>query len=357
MTIIRRSPYDIPPQLAHDLIQSIPEGIVVVDDVGRVTFFNHGAEQITGWKAKSALNKPVERILPVTGGESFLERVTPKSSLPPVDIFRQDGKEITLAVSRTDFNLQGEPGLWTVLVLRDVTKSDAVQRLRSYFLSNISHEFRTPLSALKASVELLLEDFDDFSPAETASLLNSVHFSVTGLQTLIDNLLESTSIEAGKFEIRRRPTNLETLTAETTRVMKPLLDRRNQKLQIDIPDQLPRINVDPMRLSQVLVNLLSNASKYGPMDQPIDVNITLIDDNIKVTVEDRGEGIPAGDRENIFLRFIRLDNKDQAQYGIGLGLAVVKTIVEQHGGQVGYDERPGGGSIFWFTIPLEVVLS
>jgi PAS domain S-box-containing protein len=357
MTDTRRSPYDIPPQLAHDLIQSIPEGIVVVDDAGRVTFFNHGAEQITGWKAKNTINEPVDRILSLKGGESILERITSRSSLPPVDIFRHDGQEITLAVSRTDFDLQGETGWWTVLVLRDVTKSDAVQRLRSYFLSNISHEFRTPLSALKASVELLLEDFDDLSPAETASLLNSVHFSVTGLQTLIDNLLESTSIEAGRFEIRRRPTNLETLMAETARVMKPLLDRRNQKLQIDLPENLPRINVDPMRLSQVLVNLLSNASKYGPMDQPIDVNITLVDNGIKVTVEDRGEGIPIGDRENIFLRYIRLDNKDQAQYGIGLGLAVVKTIVEQHGGLVGYDERPGGGSIFWFTMPLEVVPS
>ena len=142
--------------------------------------------------------------------------------------------------------------------------------MRSYFLANISHEFRTPLSALKASVELLLEGVTEFSLDETLELVKSIHFSLTALQTLIDNLLESVSIEAGRFRIRRRPTDLNLMITEAQILMKPLLERRNQKLQISLPPYLPKADVDAMRLTQVLVNLLSNASKYSPIDQPID---------------------------------------------------------------------------------------
>ena len=109
-----------------------------------------------------------------------------------------------------------------------------------------------------------------------------------------------------------------------------------------------------MRLTQVLVNLLSNASKYSPIDQPIEISLSLEENNaFKISISDRGPGISSEDKENIFRRFIRRDEKDKAQYGIGLGLAVVKMIVESHGGTVALDDRPGGGSIFWFTIPIQ----
>ena len=102
------------------------------------------------------------------------------------------------------------------------------------------------------------------------------------------------------------------------------------------------------------MNLLSNASKYSPIDQPIEISLSLQEKNaFKISISDRGPGISSEDKANIFRRFIRRDEKDKAQYGIGLGLSVVKTIVESHGGIVALDERPGGGSIFWFTIPIQ----
>ena len=108
-----------------------------------------------------------------------------------------------------------------------------------------------------------------------------------------------------------------------------------------------------MRLTQVLVNLLSNASKYGPTDEPIELTLDVPQDVLRVSVADHGSGIPLDERENLFRRFIRLDEENNTQYGVGLGLSVVKAIVESHGGSVGLDERVGGGSVFWFTIPLE----
>jgi two-component system sensor histidine kinase KdpD len=136
-----------------------------------------------------------------------------------------------------------------------------------------------------------------------------------------------------------------------------LLERRNQNLVTSFPADLPRAEVDPMRLTQVLVNLISNASKYGPLDRPIGLDLLLEDaDTLKISVSDQGSGISIQDRESIFHRFIRLDEKDKAQFGVGLGLSVVKAIVESHGGRVGLDARPGGGNIFWFTLPLRDIL-
>jgi len=346
----------LPEDLALDVLQSIQEGLALLDSGGRVTYLNSSAERITGWSAADALGQPLETLMPlavVQGG--LLERVAAAEKISQVNVLNRSGQELTLAITRS--SLPARPGVTSrmVLVFRDVTEADAAQRLRSYFLANISHEFRTPLSALKASVELMLEEIEDLSKAETIELVKSLHFSVTGLQTLIDNLLESVSIEAGRFHIRRRPTDLHALVEDAHKLMQPLLERRNQQLVIDIPASLPSVAVDPMRLSQVLVNLISNASKYGPMDKPIELRVCLEEDAmLRFSVSDQGSGISAADRENVFRRFIRLDDdKDKAQYGVGLGLSVVKTIVESHGGQVGLDLRPGGGNIFWFTLPLK----
>jgi PAS domain S-box-containing protein len=342
------------PALAENLFQSVREGIATLDENRLVTSFNPSAERITGWGEQDAIGKPIEEILrPAVGRAEFLEQLTSSERMPLINVVNRQGEEITLALTRASLRSPASLPSKTVLVFRDVTEQDAAQRLRSYFLANISHEFRTPLSALKASVELLLEEIENLSKAETVELVKSLHFSVTGLQTLIDNLLESVSIEAGRFHIRRRPTDLQTLVADAHQLMQPLLERRNQLLVIDIPADIPVAEVDPMRVTQVLVNLISNASKYAPMDKPIELCVRLESANmLRISVSDQGSGISAADRENVFRRFIRLDEKDKAQYGVGLGLSVVKTIVESHGGRVGLEERPGGGSTFWFTLPL-----
>ncbi len=341
------------PTWAEALIQALPEGILTIDESGQILTFNRRAEEITGWSATEALGQSINLVLPLGAGKGqLLEHLSNGGAIPPINAINRDGRDITLAITVAKLQVPHRAPE-TALVVRDVTSEDAARQLRSYFLANISHEFRTPLSALKASVELLLEGLDTFTLNETLELVRSVHFSVTSLQTLVDNLLESVSIEAGRFRIRRHSTDIKVLVSDATTLMKPLLERRHQALITRMPDGLPVLSVDPMRLTQVLVNLLSNASKYGPTDEPIELSIDPQDDALRISVSDRGSGIPAEDRESIFRRFVRLGEKDNTQYGVGLGLAVVKTIVESHGGSVGLNERPGGGSIFWFTIPLE----
>ncbi|MCJ7722962.1 MAG: ATP-binding protein [Anaerolineales bacterium] len=337
------------------LIQSVVEAIVTIDDEGQVTSFSQGAERISGWKRAKVLGLSINRVFPlVESKDKFTEHIPPFGSVNQVTVQTREGKEITLAVTSAQLKPPSGEEKQVALVLRDITEEDSARRLSSYFLANISHEFRTPLAALNASVELLLEEMNAMSLGEIAKLLNSIHLGVTSLQTLIDNLLESASMEAGQFRIRRHPTDLVGIVTEATRVMKPLLERRQQELSLDMPAKIPRVNADPTRLTQVLVNLLSNASKYSPMETTIALSWkTERKTAIRITVSDRGPGIPQSERSRLFQRFVRLGLEDRAQYGIGLGLSVVKTIVEAHGGEVGVDENPAGGSRFWITIPLK----
>ena len=221
-----------------------------------------------------------------------------------------------------------------------------------HLLANVSHEFRTPLSAVAAAVELLMDQAPDLSPDEIQELLTSLHLGVLNLQKLVDNLLESASIEAGRFQVHPRPCNLDGIIVEAVRTMQPLLNKYGQRLTVELPASIPIVQADPRRTVQVLVNLLSNASKYGPTDAEITIGVVTVHDWVRVTVSDQGPGIPVAQRVDLFQRFATSEAAgSDRQAGFGLGLSVVKAIVEGHNGQVGVDDRPGGGSVFWFTLP------
>jgi two-component system sensor histidine kinase KdpD len=199
---------------------------------------------------------------------------------------------------------------------------------------------------------LLLDQAPDLSAAELEELLTSLHLGVLGLQTLIDNLLESASIEAGHFSVYPRPSSLSDIIAAAIHTMQPLLDKREQRLVVELPTSILTVRVDPRRTVQVLVNLLSNASKYSPDDTEIKVGATRQGAWVRVTVADTGPGVPPELRDDLFRRFVRPDlNHDTAQVGAGLGLSVVKAVIEAQGGKVGVDDGQDGGSVFWFTVP------
>jgi PAS domain S-box-containing protein len=336
---------------SETLIQSMIEGVITFDTDRRITFFSRGAARIADWTSEEASGQSIGEVLNLSESETS-QLISAAGGKRQVQITTRGSQRKTLAVTSAKVVPPDSDTEQTVLVLRDITDEEMGRRLHSYFLGNITHEFRTPLSGLKASIELLLDETDYLSPDEIHELLNSIHLSVSGLQSLVDNLLESVNIEAGRFSIHRRPVDLNLITAEAIRTMQPLLDRRKQWLSLIEPLQLPPVHADPTRLTQVMINLLANASKYGPQEKAIDLELGQMGECLKVTIADRGPGIPPNERANLFNRFVRLGAQTSEQYGIGLGLSVVKAIIEGHGGEVGVDERPGGGSVFWFTLPL-----
>ena len=337
------------------LLEAVVEGIVTLDHQGRITFFSHGAERITGWRRDQVMGQPCDQIFkPTETDEPFSQLVPVPGRRQKIPVEMHDGREAILAVTGARLLPPDGEDAQVALVFRDVSDAEAVHRLLGHFLANVAHEFRTPLSALAASVELLLDQAPDLSDAELAELLTSLHLGALGLQTLIDNLLESASIEAGHFRVHPRPSNLGEIIAEAIGMMQPLLDKYGQHLVVELPAAIPVVRADPRRTVQVLVNLLSNASKYGPDDAEIEISAAVRGDWVRVSMADSGPGVPPEYRQDLFRRFMQLDlGNGHAQVGAGLGLSVVKTVVEAHGGEVGIDDHEGGGSVFWFTLPVE----
>jgi PAS domain S-box-containing protein len=335
------------------LLEAIVEGIVTLDRYGRITFFSQGAEHITGWRREEVLNRSCDHIFKVGETvEPFSQLIPPPGRRKKIPVQLPDGRQVILAVTGAAL-LPPESGAARVaLVFRDISEEEAVHRLLGHFLANVAHEFRTPLAAVAASTELLLDQATDLSVAELGELLASLHLGVLGLQTLVDNLLEGASIEAGRFRVSPRNWDLSEIIAEAIRTTQPLLAKRGQQLAVELPAAIPVVLADPRRIVQVLVNLLSNASKYGPDEAEVSISASSQAGHVWIGVADRGPGIPRDERQNIFHRFTHLDGgNDRAQYGAGLGLSVVKAIVEAHGGEIGVEDRPGGGSVFWFTLP------
>ena len=336
------------------LLQSLVEGIVTYDEEKTVTFWSKGAHNILGWSSDEAVGQHINTLflLSEDNPAEFLDYMPPSGQKRQMNVLTRSGKKVVLALTDSQLIPPGKDTVQVALVFRDVTEEEAIRRLRSYFLANISHEFRTPLSTLNASMELLLDERETFTLAEVRQLLAPTHVSLLSLQTLIDNLLESSSIEAGQFVLRRRHFHIHEAIENAVNIARPLLEQRRQTFSLAEPANLAEIEGDPARLTQALVNLIINASKYSPMGRPIELQLTQQDDTLHVGVADRGPGIPPAERSNLFHSFVRLDTGNQEHYGIGLGLFVVKTIIEAHGGQVGISDQPGGGTLFWFEIPL-----
>jgi K+-sensing histidine kinase KdpD len=271
-----------------------------------------------------------------------------------LNVLDAQGKQLLLyvTISPLDNNPLSGYGSERVVVIRDVTEEEAVNRLRYNFLANVAHEFRTPLAGIAATTELLVEEGDDLTPDELHELVETIRLSTLHLQTLVGNLLESTTIEAGCFQVHRRPINLQDVVQDAANLMSPLLKRRSQSLVLTVPNEIPTLWADANRLTQVLVNLLSNASKFSPMGGKIEMNITQDPEWVTIAVLDNGPGLPTDRFVDVFKRFVTANQSHDTQYGVGLGLSVVKSIVEMHGGQVGAENLPKGGAKVWFTIPI-----
>jgi len=311
---------------------------------------------LVGWAAGPVGGLLIAPVIALLGGLFVRYRVRPFWALTAAAKRMGAGDLDTPIVAPSQ--LLDVAALSTVLErarLRIVRERDEEARRRTiqaYFLANVSHEFRTPLAGMKVSLELLMENAANLAPHETDELLRSLTASASSLQSLIDNLLESSKIEAGHFSLRRVTISMAGALASALRVVQPLMTRRSQTLTLDVPLTLPTLQIDETRVAQVALNLLSNASKYSPMGTRIDVRVLENADVVRIEISDHGAGLPPERAASAFKPFVRLGEGEAEDFGAGLGLAVVKAVAEAHGGRVGYQARDGGGSTFWFTLPL-----
>jgi signal transduction histidine kinase len=334
-----------------NLLESIDEAVVTLDADGAITSLNRSAERLLELKRADGLNTPLGLWLHSGAGQPLALEQIPLSGVGRLVVATSSGSAYTLEASRATFL----PGMADgpaedVIVLRDVSDEAALHALKERFLANVTHEFRTPLAALIASLEVLRDEDDSLTPAERAQLLDATQVGVRRLDSLVQNLLDGASLQAGYFRVEPEPCRLEPLVAEAVELMQPLIQQRAQTLEVAIPDDPPPVSGDGRRLVQVLVNLLSNASKFGPRGDTIVLETVSEGDVVRVRVSDHGPGVSPRRRPRLFDRFLRPGEETVAEQGVGLGLAIVRAIIERHGGEVRVEPAPTGTTTFSVTV-------
>ena len=231
--------------------------------------------------------------------------------------------------------------------LRFLAESDRVQNA---LLTAVSHEVRAPLAAITAAVSGLLSSSFPLDQTRERQLLGTAEYEVKRLHRLMNNLLSVTRLEAGVSRVKLEPCDLSDLVGAALEELGTSTHQR--QISLDIPVDLPLVPMDFHLMTQVLVNLFSNALKFSPSDQPIQLRSRIVNDNLEVMVVDRGMGIPEGDLERVFQKFHRLSESNAAD-GLGLGLSICKEFVEAHGGQISLEKNPEGGTIARFVLPVQ----
>jgi two-component system sensor histidine kinase KdpD len=225
----------------------------------------------------------------------------------------------------------------------------ATERLRNSLLSTVSHDLRTPLTAIAGAASGLLDDNAVRDPSTRHELCQTITEEAHRLNRLVNNLLDMTRLEAGALQVHKEWQPLEeVIGAALTRLEVPLRDR---PLTTHLPADLPLVPLDSVLIEQVLVNLLDNALKYTPPGSPLSLTAWATADAVTVEVADRGPGLPPGEEQHIFDKFYRVPRLTQPG-GSGLGLTISRGLVEAHGGRMWADNRPGGGLAVRFTLPL-----
>ena len=226
-----------------------------------------------------------------------------------------------------------------------------LDRIKSEFLSTAAHELRTPLTSILGYSEILLKRKLNIKKKNT--FLKIINKEAESLADIINDLLDVSRIESGRgIEIKKAPVDLKDIILENVNFFQVQTDKHTFK--IDLPGNLPKIELDKDRIGQVMGNLLINAIKFSPQGGEIRVNLEQTDGEIKVNVSDTGLGIPEKDIPHIFEKFYRADNvSGNAIGGTGLGLAIAKYIVESHKGRIWVESKPGKGSTFSFTLPVK----
>lgn len=335
---------------AQAVLGGIVEGVYAVDKSRVIRYLNPQAARLLGVQAHEAIGRfcgdvlkpclengerPCETRCPIVrarleGNAQATEQLNLRDGAPRTTI-------ITSAAPVDELQVQ---------VIRDETELEGVRRARDSVLVNISHEFRTPLAAQLASIELLREGVETMSREQQKELVFSLERGTLRLTRLIDNLLESVRIESGQLGIRHQDVSLAEVIEDADALIGALLNQRRQRLELDFPEDLPRVDGDGPRLTQVFVNLLANASKFAPEGSVVRVGAAHQDGKVTAWVEDEGPGLPELETGSIFERFSRGAGEEPEPGGLGLGLWIVKSIIERHNGSIAARRTSAGKTRF-----------
>jgi len=242
-----------------------------------------------------------------------------------------------------------------VTVLRDITSQKELDRMKSNFLSVVSHELKTPLHSIKGFVDIILMGKTGPVNETQADFLGTVRDQTTSLQNLINDLLEFSRLDSGQVKLRLSDVSLEKVADSVIDKLSPMADQEGVEIELQIEGPLANIQADQMRIEQVLTNLVHNAIKFTPQGGKVTVRAHNLEGEVEVDVADTGIGIPGEALERVFDRFYQVDSSSTRHYrGTGLGLTISKHIVEYHRGRIWVESTEGEGSTFRVVLPIRL---
>lgn len=337
----RASDQEIAPLDVQDAFVALTDGILMTATDGRIVSANPAAFRVLG--EDKLVGRDFDGLLLVSGASTVQDQDGHRVRRA---WFPRDDRMGVIEIVSTPLAERGS--LHTV---RDVTAQAELLRLKEDFLLQVAHELRTPIAALSATLDLVLEDALSMPRDELGSMVATLRRSALRLEHLVENLLDAGSIEAGTFQVRAMPTSVRHSLQEALAFMQPLLDSKHQRLDTRLPTDVDRVLADPRRTAQVFANLIANAGRYSPEGTTITVSAEPRDGFVRVTVTDEGPGIPTDEQARLFQRFFRSrEVRDQAG-GLGLGLTICRAIVRAQGGDITIESAPGAGTSVHFTLP------
>jgi signal transduction histidine kinase len=351
------------------LLESTGDGLVVYDPQARITRMNIAARLLMGDSSTSGMSRgdqsetglqhlplldPKHRPLP--RAEWPVMRILEGETLTSeraadVCIQRPDGSELVLGMSGAPVRDARGRVVGAVVSVRDVTEARHLEAERAVMMGTVSHELRAPLAVISIAEDLITKRAALGQPP-SRDAIDILTDGVARMSRLVTDLIDTARMQIGHLALRRVHHDLRLLCRKVAREHALAMQRT---VALDLPAQAARVYGDPVRIRQVLGNLVSNALKYSPPERPVMVRLLREQGMARVEIEDAGPGIPIGAQAQLFQSFYRVPGIKVAHGtggGIGLGLYIARALVEQHGGQIGVKSQVGRGSIFWFTLPL-----
>ncbi len=345
------------------ILGQVADAVVIADPAGGIAFVNEAGRQLLGIVEKNGHRSAYAALhhlldgagRPFAHGQSPLERAALRGDVivdAELRIKRGRGKELFLQGSATPVRAEDGTRLGAVLTLHDVTAQRELERQKDEFFANISHDLRTPLAAIKASIGVVLANEPSETPPPLQRMFSNVDQAADEMSRLVDDILELTRLRSGRVQLRPLRVDFREIAERAARAIEPVAASRQQTVVVDVPRERVRAPADAERLSRALMNLLTNAHKYGREGGRIRVLVRQAEEEALLGVEDDGPGIPEADQERIFDRFYRSESlATRRTPGSGLGLPIARAMVELHGGRIWVESAPGVSTTFWIAIP------
>ncbi len=352
---------------SHQVMENAVDGICIIEH-GRISYVNRRFEELTGYTKNQLGRLGLDKLVIARDRDTVAQIISePRDVLTPV---HHEVRLTTRSGHETDCELRVVPTIsdsHTVLLcfLRDISELRRAERARTDFIAMVSHELRTPLATIKEAMSLLSDTAGTELKGRQRRYLVIAQEEMDRLNRMISNLIEASRMESGKATLRLEPVNLEQLLSQSLESLSLFINRKSLRVDKHIPAKLPPVLGDHDRLLQVFNNLLDNSIKYTPTGSSISISARLLDPNapvlsennvlpntsyVQVTITDTGPGIPAEFLDRIFGKFERVDPHGP---GIGLGLAIVRSIIRMHHGKVWAHSTLGEGTSFSFVLPAK----